>query len=140
MSKSVTIYGGLYRNFFDGYEQIITETMVCKSCLNISSGHRQCFCTRRLKPVASSLLMVDTASLLNIQKWPLLQDSKQGLHGATTWYPTTFPLNGQKEPERQSETPDSNALWDTMKQNSKWLGVNNGLNITKTHLMPAYDA
>lgn len=36
-------------------------------------------------PVESSLLSVDTASLLNIQKWPLLQESRQGLHGATTW-------------------------------------------------------
>lgn len=36
-------------------------------------------------PVESSLLRVDTASLLNIQKWPLLQESRQGLHGATTW-------------------------------------------------------
>ena len=35
-------------------------------------------------PVASSLLRVDTASLLNIQKWPLLQESRQGLQGATT--------------------------------------------------------
>lgn len=101
--------------------------MVCKCCLTITSGHRQCFYTRCLKPVASSLLMVDTASLLNIQKWPLLQESKQGLHGATTWYPTTFPLNVQKEPERQTKTPDSNALWDTMKQNSKWLSVNKEL-------------
>lgn len=39
---------------------------------------------RDSKPDASSLLIVETASLLNIQKWPLLQESRQGLHGATT--------------------------------------------------------
>lgn len=51
--------------------------------LSSSSGrspHRSKF-----RPVASSLLRVDTASLLNIQKWPLLQESRQGLQGATTW-------------------------------------------------------
>lgn len=61
------------------------------SSFSLSSSSGRSPHSNKFKPVASSRLRVDTASLLNIQKWPLLQDSKQGLQGATTWYPTTLP-------------------------------------------------
>lgn len=87
LTTKFTSFGRL--RFYLRYSSSEKLSRLSSSSLPSSSGRSPQ--SSRFCPVASSLLMVDTASLLNIQKCPLLQESKQGLHGATTWYPTTFP-------------------------------------------------